>query len=190
MSDPVTLRRLTALEKTLGITKTREDPFSKGTAFPASGMPNGSLFFRTDLGWWCYFDGTRWLTCHEYESPHVLESTAVNGTQAAIRANGTAYAPYITRVVCVVRVNTTNNGSNFWTIAVRGLSDTQAATTTIHTFTTSGSAVNTFVRGEANPPTNQTPANYSSFDIALSFGAGAPGSINVTTTIYYRLIVP
>ena len=166
----------------------------RGTAFPASadvrdGLTAGDRFWRSDLGFLCYYDGTRWLTVHEYESGHVLVSTAVNGTQSAIRANGATYASYITRVVCVVRVSTTNNGSNFWSIAVRGLNDALTVATTIQTFSTVAAAVNTFVRGEANPPSTQVPANYSAFDIALTFGAGSPGVIDVTTTIYYRLII-
>ncbi len=42
------------------------------TAFPVSADITGGLqasdrFFRTDLGWACYYDGARWLTVQEFQ---------------------------------------------------------------------------------------------------------------------------
>lgn len=189
MSEDLQAKAIADLRRRIATLEGMEQLGASGTANPAS-FPQNTPFYRRDLGLWVYYDGTRWLTLHEYVSPHVLVSATANGTQVAIRASGTAYAPYISRIVCIVRVNTTNNVSNYWSIAVRGLSDALAAATTMHTFVTSGQAAGVFARGEANPPTTRAPANYSAFDCALTFGAGAPGGIDVTTAIYFRLIIP
>src|SRR5689334_21629200 len=37
----------------------------RGTAFPSSPAVNWR-FFRTDLGFACYYDGAQWLSAHEY----------------------------------------------------------------------------------------------------------------------------
>src|SRR4051812_16129428 len=88
----------------------------RGTAFPTVGhdgaaVQAGARFFRTDIGFACYYDGTRWLTAHEYPIPivPVTAYTAAGSPNATIAAQiRTDYAPYITRVATTLVVATTN----------------------------------------------------------------------------------
>lgn len=162
----------------------------RGTAFPASadlpgGLQTNDRFFRTDLGWACYYDGTRWLTIHEYTAPIVAWTTQNNAvvTDWAIR---TDYAPWITRVAIITRVDTTNNGSNFWTLNIQGVNTARSASTAIVTALTSVDTVATNTSHETAPAL--TPANRSFFRLDPRT-TGAPGVLTAAVTIYYRLIV-
>jgi hypothetical protein len=162
------------------------NPTAAGTAFPTSPAA-GDVFFRTDLGWWCYWDGTRWLTAHElvYATATVIDTN--NGNTNAVPARGD-YAPYITRVALTRLVLTTNNGSNFWTIVVRGVNGSVGATTTLRTQSTAADAANAYTVNDAAPAT-ATPANRAGFDIAYT-KSGTPGSLIAQATIHTRLIIP
>lgn len=91
-----------------------------GTSFPG-GPSTGDLFHRTNLAvpLWRY-DGTRWLcTCqHELSSSNQdalnpLAATATIG-RWAVRQD---FGMYLDRLTLVTLVSTTNNGTNFWTVA-------------------------------------------------------------------------
>lgn len=168
----------------------------RGTAFPSSDIPGGlqadDRFFRTDLYLDCVYDGARWLTRDVYPSGGMLQSTiTTSGTQALLRANRTDYAPYIVRLVVVARINTTNDGSNNWTMAARGLSANLGTAIVIHSATTAAYTAGTFTALEvasAGLSGTATPSQYQWYDLALTKN-GAPGSIDVAATLYYRLIV-
>lgn len=163
-----------------------------GSAFP-TGISTGFRFFRTDLGWWCYYDGTRWLTAHEYTAFILINTAAVSTTNftsigpAELR---TDYAPYITRCVVSYNVAATNNGSNYWTIDIRGINAAYTVATTIHTTNTSAATAGTWNQNDAAPSTSATPSNRSRLDILLTKTAGTPGNISCPSAmVYYRLIV-
>ena len=91
---------------------------------PANNVP----FFRTDLGLWAYFDGVRWLSVTEYESPFLGALTQPIGASGV----DVGYLPtspsdkYASSVRVSYYVTSTNNGSNYWTVAV--LNSVNAAT--------------------------------------------------------------
>ena len=159
-----------------------------GASFPTS-PTTGFLFFRTDLGFLCYYDGTRWLTTHEY----VLDADA-----AAVPANNTApyewqmrqdYNPFFTRVTATVIVATTNNGTNFWTVRFRGLILDRSGATTIHDFTTAADSADGYLLKDAVPTGSQTPANDNTVQVFVTQTL-APGALTiVSASVAYRLIV-
>lgn len=185
------LRALKEQGRRIGQTEVKEVPggFGIGTAFPAS-PASGARFFRSDLGWLCYFDGTRWLTT--FELVYVLNpiTVAANGNQliAPIR---TDFAPYITRVAVGWVVAAPNDANNYWAYLLRGVSATYAAATNIHSDNTSGGTAGTWSIGNAAPSATATPANNAALDISYSkAGAGAaPGNLTISAALYSRLIV-
>lgn len=157
-----------------------------GTSFPTS-PSTGARFYRTDLGWECYYDGTRWLTVQEF-------AATLGQTENAIVANGsyligpirTDYAVYVTRTAVATIVITTNNGSNYWSWSVRGVNNTYGSTTTLASADTSAVAATTWVFTEAT--VNSAPTNHAGFDISF-VKTSAPGGLILSATVYYRMIV-
>lgn len=162
------------------------NPTAAGTTFPTSPAA-GDVFFRTDLGWWCYWDGARWLTAHEVVYATGVVVDANNGSTAPVPAR-TDYAPYITRVGLSRLVLTTNNGSNFWTLSVRAVNSSVGASTALRTQSTAADAANAYTVNDT-APLAAAPANRAGFDVAYT-KTGTPGSIVAQATIHARLIIP
>lgn len=189
MSDEV-LRALRDNDARLGLTEVKEVARKGyGTANP-TGWPNNVPFFRSDLGWSVYFDGTRWLTAFEY----VLDADAaatppdVSGPyEWQLRQD---YAPYITRVSATVIVATTNNATNFWLIRFRGLILDRSGATTIHDFTTAADGPGGYLLKDAAPTGTATPANKNTIQVFVQKTL-APGALTiVSASVAYRLIIP
>lgn len=185
MSD--LLRGLRANEARLRQTETKEVPlFGSGTAFPAAPAA-GRLFFRTDLGLLCYYDGARWLTVNEYTLTLYERSALAAGIahDFVVRDN---FTPYYTRVLMTTQVATTNNGANYWSVFVQGLNLAISATTTILQINTNGDtvAINTAHSGIV---TTASPANRDYVRFIATPGAGAPGVLTVACAVVYRLII-
>ena len=187
MSDQYTLRRLRELDRRMEQTEVKEVPFaSSGTAFP-TGISAGRQFFRTDLGFACYYDGTRWLTVHEYSVTRFFDTPAA-GTYLVAPLRG-QYAPYITRRSLVIRTSATNTGANYWNITILGADGTQAATTTIDVATTAAQAASAWATTSAAPSATSTPANNAAIDLSIA-ATGVPSTLTgIGVTVFYRLII-
>lgn len=190
MSDRNTediLRRVRALEQWRDRNKV-EVPygFGVGTSFPTSPV-TGQRFFRSDLGWLCYYDGTRWLTVHEYEADLTwyqrvtLPYTGVANATLLFGPMRTDHNYYYTRGKVYMEVATTNNGSNYWTCAL------VLNATTVWTFDTSADAANTGLNKEDSTAAVATSGFGAQFK--ASGKTGAPGALTVHCTFWYRLIV-
>lgn len=190
MSEGV-IRALKEQDQRLSRTEVKEVPsgFGIGTAFPAS-PASGARFFRTDLGWLCYYDGTRWLTVHDYLVPLTTDflSATVLDAEIVVVEPRTDYAPYITRCIAVSRVATTNNGTNYWVVTFQGRNINFSAASSISQFNTSADAVNTYVRHEEVPNVTATPANDDHLALRVEV-VGAPGTLTLLASIQYRLVV-
>lgn len=185
MSDPMQQRDIA---RRLEQTQVIERRGGAGTSQP-TGISAGFRFFRTDLGMDTYYDGTRWLSVHEYDANLQQTAFTVAGSYV-IEPLRQDYAPYITRLGLEYIVLTTNNAGNNWLITIRGGNATYAATTTIHTFNTSAIAANTWTNIDtATPSGTAIPSNRAFFDIAATINAGAPGVLAIAATLYYRLII-
>lgn len=159
-----------------------------GAAFPA-GATIGLTFFRTDLGFACYYDGTRWLTAHDYSL--VLTEWLSFGTASPQATNPILprgeFNPYVTRVLMHLRVAATNDGSNFWTVAVQGLNTAASSSTSIYSTTTAADAAATIVRRDTAPSTAD-PTHRDWFRVTLT-KTGSPGAVECATTLTYKLII-
>lgn len=191
MSDPATLRLLAELSGKVAALEALERPRTNYGAANPTGWPTNVPFYRTDLGWWIFYDGTRWLTTQEFTAQIVLSTAAVSATASAVvpAELRSAYAPYITRCVHTYRVATTNDGANFWTIDVRGANAAYSAATIIHTVTTAAAAASTYTQSDAAPSATALPTNRARLDTLVT-KSGAPGNITLWTTVFYRLVIP
>jgi hypothetical protein len=158
-----------------------------GVAFPGS-PTTGDIFFRTDLGFLCFYDGTRWLTCHEY-------TASVNGLSGSIDASTSFvvhrndYQTYFTRIGVITRINTTNDVNNYWSVNVYSYNlPGGGASTTILSFNTAADAIAAYVDHSAAPAVN-APVNWGS-GRALIAKTLAPGPFALYVTYYFRLIIP
>lgn len=180
------LKRLAFLEKQARAPRAEAIISGAGTSFPASPATN-QLFYRTDLDWLCYYDGTRWLTVHEYAASETR--TALGAGTYVIGPLRQDYAPYVTRVARLINTGATNTGANYWTITVLGANATQAATTNIDVATTAAQAASTWATSDSAPSATATPANNAAFDFSL-VATGAPSNLGtIVLVVHYRLIV-
>lgn len=191
MSDPTLdiQRQLLALENALERLRKADAGTGAGSSFPAS-PATGLLFFRSDLGFLCYYDGARWLTIHEYSavmSTSAATSTVTNANLLTV-AQRDNYAIDVTRIETSYFVATTNNGTNFWTITHQGQDGTFGTANNISSFDTSGAAANAWGTFDVAPNVTATPANYRHLNISVS-KTNAPGQLSILSTVYYRLIV-
>lgn len=182
------LRRMQADDMRLRQTETKEVPLpGSGTAFPSSPAA-GWRFFRTDLGFLCYFDGARWLTVQEY--PTVIPPYGRTAQPYAGAAGVLLLAPMrtdrglvVTRAKAYLDVVAPNTGANFWSLALKE----SAGGSSIWTFTTAADAPGVGLNKEFFTPTVVVAANYYTFEVTGK--TGAPGTIVLSGGFWYRLII-
>ncbi len=183
------LRLLYENEARLAQTETKEVPrLNYGTANPTN-WPNNVPFFRSDLGWWIYFDGTRWLTAHEYEmnmpafgSPFPYAGGAP--ATLLITPSRTDYAYYLLGARSYTLVNTTNNGTNYWGFQ---LLDDNAVN--LWAFDTSGQAAGAGTLQAQGVMGAVALGSFLNLNIVTK--TGAPGALAAcSVTVWYRLIIP
>ena len=163
--------------------------YDEGTSFPGS-PATGDKFYRTDLNWLCFYDGTRWLTCHEYNEPisvqDRLQPAVTNNDNLGYLAIRQDYLPYIQKVYGISVVITTNNGSNYWTALVATV-NAAGTLTTLTSFNTSADAAGT--RYAKSMTVNQAMTS-SMLTFQLSGQrTGTPGAFYPILSVNYRLIV-
>lgn len=179
------VRELETLRRRLATLEVAERGAARGTAFP-TGISSGFLFYRSDLGWLCYYDGTRWLSVHEYSSDFTAyprNAQPFSGASGALLITPltNAYSVYISSAIAYVDVATTNDGSNYWSLALK------SGATTIWSFNTSAIAANTYTRFSSSPAVVLASPTYAYFEATSK--TGAPGSLVINGLFYYRLIV-
>lgn len=165
--------------------------YGSGATFPTS-PATGARFFRTDLGWACYYDGTRWLTQHEYAAtltpytpvvPGAAFYTGAAGVALAYAAPRTDASLYLTRWAIAYILDTNQSGVNYWTLQLA------ANATTLTTQTTqNATALGNWYTREGTDGADRGAVSF--VRLIASAKAGAPGGIWATATVYYRLIVP
>ena len=115
--------------------------YSEGTSQPGSPSTNDK-FYRTDLNLLTYYDGTRWLTVTKYPHYFSMLDAAVNTGITATQHAARGMVPlkgirgiWVEEFQAATFVSTTNNGTNFWTVALVR-QDLDAASNTVASFTT------------------------------------------------------
>ncbi len=157
-----------------------------GVAFPTS-PAQWMRFFRTDLNLLCFYDGARWLTVQQYVAtiPTLSASGDSTGGHTELRQD---WAPYIERIAVSRLISTTNNGSNYWTLFIRGVNAAYGSTTTILSISSAALAANVWSTSDNTSFTTRTPADRARVDVYAQ-KTGAPGVVAANITVYYRLIV-
>jgi hypothetical protein len=162
----------------------------RGTAFPSTDITiaAGDRFFRTDLDFACTYDGTRWLTMHEYECNlnwFGLNALPYAGTGATlvlapVRAD---YQLRVSRAALYAFTNGTNNGSNYWTFDLK-----DSAGNIFWSPNTSAVAAGQYTTGAAINANAASP-NIAYFNMTAT-KTGAPTSVGALhCTVYYRLVI-
>ncbi len=165
----------------------------RGTAFPTAGSDGGALqagarFFRTDLGYLCYYDGTRWLTENEFEANlnwfglTALPYAGSGGTLilAPTRAD---HQLYITRAALYAFTNGTNNGTNYWTFDLK-----DSAGNVFWSPNTSAVAAGQYTVSAAIAALAASP-NVAYLNMTAT-KTGAPTSVGALhCTVHYRLVI-
>lgn len=166
----------------------------RGSAFPTIGSDGGAVavgsrFFRTDIGFLCYYDGTRWLSENDY--PTNLSSWQSYGTTSPQQTNYVLprgqYSPYFTRVLIHSQVSGTNNGTNFWTIDVQGVNFSASSSSSIHSITTAADSAGVVVRRDVGV-TTAAPTHRDWMRVLLTKTL-TPGAIEVAVTLSYKLVI-
>ena len=160
-----------------------------GTAFPAN--PNtGQQFFRTDLGWWCYWNGTYWLTCHEYTLGSMMtQSTCTATTTLTYGVLRSDYQLYGVRIDLMVNATSLQDASNYWTITPRMINAAYSASSSLGTRTTTGITTGTAVTYPITITNPTNAANKYWFDVSFAKTGSAGNLANVSVNFAYKLIV-
>jgi hypothetical protein len=117
-----------------------------GTSVPGS-PANNDLFHRTDHDKLYYYDGTRWLTVHEYDlAPGWFDTAApLSGTNTLARYPVRQdFGMYLTRWNIVTFQTNGTPASNYMTVALTRLTGANAAND-ITTFLTNGDTASNWV---------------------------------------------
>jgi hypothetical protein len=160
-------------------------PTISGTSFPASPRA-GDLFWRSDLLLDFVYDGTRWLTTTRFDLPFTqIANSPTSATVQGYVPLDPTYGMYIEAVQGSTLVATTNDGTKYWSIAIRW-NDAANTPTTLVTIIT-----------QSDTPTNWVFKNAS---VAAVLNAGArsmdiypskvstPGNLWADLKLVYRLI--
>lgn len=155
----------------------------KGVAFPSSPTTN-DLFYRTDLGLLCFYDGSRWLTAHEYTAPfgdwNAGGPYSTSGS-SPVTPWHTDYNPWITRAYYTLFVNGTNNGSNYWTVTL-----TTGGGTSVWASNTSALSGSTVYTVNQTVSATYTTPGYFYYNLTTT---GTPGALRFVGSFRYRLVV-
>jgi len=181
-------RQIEQMSGLLEVLRKADSGSAAGTAFPASPTTN-FRFFRTDLGWECVYDGTRWITAFTTPMTLLPNRTSVSADTIWDTRVRVDYALYVAAYAISTNVAATNNGTNFWTITCQGVNlALSAATTTFNPNTSADTAgVETDHSGSVAAG-NVAPTNKHFLRVSANKTL-TPGALTIAVTAYVRWIV-
>jgi hypothetical protein len=157
--------------------------FSSGSTFPSS-PASGDVFFKTDIGEWCTYDGTRWVG--------EIQTARMSQISAAAANSNADYNLMLARSIKIVRwrVNTltltTNNGSNFWTIRLRDATRSSILSGTHGSLSLASDGTTEWKPHEVS---NSDVVTTSQLGILFDFfKTGSPGVLHFYGDVQYRNI--
>lgn len=162
-------------------------PIASGTSNPVS-PSTGDLFYRTDLDFLIYYDGTRWLTLQEY-SVHIPSLTNVSADPAATGANlpSSRHQVYVTTIASTTLVLTTNNGTNFWTCQFKTQKAPNTSTNLGASFTTAADTATTWTTHDV--AVNATVATTELAVVPTIAKTLSPGGFYLASNVFYRFVI-
>jgi hypothetical protein len=159
-----------------------------GTTFPSTPSA-GQFYFRTDLGLWCYWNGTYWLMVNEY--PVYLARVTGQSTTASVAATAVSqtWRPYITRCALNIIVATTNTGSAYWKIHFRGMNQADSSGDDLYTPSTAAIAADTYTHFNSAVNRISTVNPVARFDWYAE-KVGTPGNAQFEAVLNFRFVIP
>jgi hypothetical protein len=94
-------------------------------------LVSGDHWYDTNNQWWCYWDGTRWLTQQIYQNSSIIAATNLTATAryGILRIPTATFSlAIIDFQVSVARAATQDTTTNYWTVTLERLTATQAVT--------------------------------------------------------------
>lgn len=162
--------------------------YAEGTSFPASPGLNDK-FYRNDLNFLCYYDGTRWLTAQEFCEPPALGP--LTDSTGAISATSYFRWPYAVRQIFVTKVQysiflgVANTSSNYWSFAFQH-APANNSNTTFASFDTKG--LSNILNVGSLTVNSALPALTAQVRAVVTPN-GSPGIADPSMRLCYRLIV-
>lgn len=162
-----------------------------GTSFPTSGLATDYLFYRTDLDMWFFYDGTRWLSSTLYRETFLLNDALQPIVGAAANVGyspawNTDHDLWVEKLYASTYVATTNNGTNFWTVALNKI-NSAFALTSMGNFTTAADTVATLTKHTATIGALLTPGTNPLLGLSATKTL-TPGGITMGAAFTYRLV--
>ena len=158
----------------------------EGTSFPSSPY-TGMRFYRTDLRVECYYDGTRWLgpldTWRIYDPESTLTPVGFTTNQTPwMRKMPQRKASYwVEEITWHGKVDTTNNGSNYWTLRFGHESNTLGGSVDCDITTAAWTAGTLDIKVGTSFSTN--PLDFTTTGVYTMFlelvQTGAPGKLSL-----------
>jgi hypothetical protein len=160
-----------------------------GSSFPGS-PSTGDRYRRSDLDYMVFlYDGTRWLSEQSWTvAPSTIalptySSTGPTATHRMAIPSALGLDVYITHWEVMVRVTTTNNGSNYYTFTLR-----ENTSTDIDTLDTSALSADTISNLSGEVGSQRT--NGTSVQLQFMYSkTGSPGAMDILTyLLHYSFI--
>jgi hypothetical protein len=158
-----------------------------GSAWP--GSPDvGVPYYRSDLGLWAYYTGTRWLSVQEhvalFQFPNLL--TATIGINAPIV--GPQNAEISKWVVNFIIETGLNNSSNYWTFQLYVMPT--VTNISLPWPTSIGASVGSYAYAQSTKQITYDTNSSQSIFYMIVHKTLSPGPITVYGRVHYRLIIP
>ena len=152
---------------------------------PGSPATNDRVF-RTDLGLEFYWDGTRWVSSTLFTllfTPTDSFFPITTGGSGRACTWDTVYGLWLVSLYSTTYVGTTNNGSNYWTVSVKG----EITSTAYGSFTTAADTAGVYT-GHSVALNQLAGSTELAITATYAKTAGSPGGIYGPCVLTYRLI--
>jgi hypothetical protein len=164
-----------------------------GSSFPASPTTNDS-YFRTDLGLWFYYDGTRWLSSDVFTA--FSDNSMTNLTASTTDVSRMAPLPLLggtdawlvaADIGYQVTAGTALSGSHKWVVDWKTATTDAFSTTTLYTKTIDSGAEGTW-RRDAPAAIGALLSNPNTFFLHAATKTGTPGNLYFYAAYTYRVV--
>jgi len=161
------------------------DVISKDNTFPAAPYHH-DICFRPDLGYWCQYDGARWVG-EQYEI-NIAQVTDTDSTDHEFHWVGDSDAIIADYFAVRTYVSTTNDSDNYWRVLIRSRDLANSTPEPVVFLGTSADAADTYYSHSTPKLWNkQIPSIYGIMYFRAA-KVGSPGDLTFSGTFRYRRV--